>query len=345
MPDELKSNADLVERLETLEKSLSAKIAQLNETKKKDIWDKLGSLGGILVALIGAIFSYLYQHHQAEQDAILKAQEAHLQQIQTVAPFMSYLTGSDDKARSVALFEVKDLLSPEVAVALAVNLNSAGTATGRSGPDKGVVNFLRQVQSAGNPPAARELAAQALKQVCGTERWQVKTAADANAAAALAKAGAPVKATIEELVALPRPPALLQGQQAEASRTGPAEQTVYSVAATMVSVRHEFDGDYHLVLQGSSGATMVAEIPSPDCYSGDNSELPNDYLAARAMVDSLTNWSPASAGQNVPLPRLRTSVQVTVTGIGFFDLQHGQTGMAPNALELHPVLRIVAGSP
>jgi hypothetical protein len=28
----------------------------------------------------------------------------------------------------------------------------------------------------------------------------------------------------------------------------------------------------------------------------------------------------------------------TITGVGFFDYQHGQTGVAPNAIELHPVL-------
>jgi hypothetical protein len=29
----------------------------------------------------------------------------------------------------------------------------------------------------------------------------------------------------------------------------------------------------------------------------------------------------------------------TVTGVGFFDIIHGQTGVAPNGIELHPVLR------
>jgi len=28
----------------------------------------------------------------------------------------------------------------------------------------------------------------------------------------------------------------------------------------------------------------------------------------------------------------------TVTGVGFFDFWHGQRGVAPNAIELHPVL-------
>ena len=28
----------------------------------------------------------------------------------------------------------------------------------------------------------------------------------------------------------------------------------------------------------------------------------------------------------------------TISGVGFFDFQHGQRGVAPNAIELHPVL-------
>ena len=31
---------------------------------------------------------------------------------------------------------------------------------------------------------------------------------------------------------------------------------------------------------------------------------------------------------------------VTVTGVRFFDFLHGQTGVAPNGIELHPVLDI-----
>lgn len=31
---------------------------------------------------------------------------------------------------------------------------------------------------------------------------------------------------------------------------------------------------------------------------------------------------------------------VTMTGVGFWDIKHGQTGVAPNAIELHPVLSI-----
>src|SRR5262249_6877291 len=36
-----------------------------------------------------------------------------------------------------------------------------------------------------------------------------------------------------------------------------------------------------------------------------------------------------------------TSTPVRVTGIGMFDFLHGQTGVAPNGIELHPVIDII----
>jgi hypothetical protein len=55
-------------------------------------------------------------------------------------------------------------------------------------------------------------------------------------------------------------------------------------------------------------------------------------------------------GQKMPSQRLSPSVGVPasvklgdlieVTGVDFFDFEHGQTGVAPYAIELHPVLGI-----
>jgi hypothetical protein len=36
--------------------------------------------------------------------------------------------------------------------------------------------------------------------------------------------------------------------------------------------------------------------------------------------------------------RARICTNARVTGVAFFDYNHGQTGVAPNAIELHPVL-------
>jgi hypothetical protein len=36
--------------------------------------------------------------------------------------------------------------------------------------------------------------------------------------------------------------------------------------------------------------------------------------------------------------------KATITGVGFFDLRHGQAGQAPNGIELHPVLKFTDAS-
>jgi hypothetical protein len=41
----------------------------------------------------------------------------------------------------------------------------------------------------------------------------------------------------------------------------------------------------------------------------------------------------ASHGQAV-----RLCPKAVITGVAFFDFQHRQTGVAPNAIELHPIL-------
>jgi hypothetical protein len=49
----------------------------------------------------------------------------------------------------------------------------------------------------------------------------------------------------------------------------------------------------------------------------------------------MKDWRPA-------LPDFQdVAVPVMVTGLGFFDFAHGQRGVAPNAIELHPVIGIV----
>ncbi len=37
---------------------------------------------------------------------------------------------------------------------------------------------------------------------------------------------------------------------------------------------------------------------------------------------------------------LKTGDLIDITGVGFCDFEHGQSGVAPNAIELHPVLSI-----
>jgi hypothetical protein len=63
---------------------------------------------------------------------------------------------------------------------------------------------------------------------------------------------------------------------------------------------------------------MIAESPSGVCDSKATALRKRQMAQARANV--------------AVCPKAR------VTGVAFFDFNHGQTGVAPNAIELHPIL-------
>jgi len=44
--------------------------------------------------------------------------------------------------------------------------------------------------------------------------------------------------------------------------------------------------------------------------------------------------------RQIPIARshVRLCAKARVTGVAFFDFDHGQTGVAPNAIKLHPIL-------
>jgi hypothetical protein len=88
------------------------------------------------------------------------------------------------------------------------------------------------------------------------------------------------------------------------------ETTNYRVAARLVEMKLEDDHDIHPVIA----------VPS----------------APSAII--------AACGQPSSSHFTDISGRATVTGVGFFDIPHGQTGVAPNAIELHPVLKFLASS-
>lgn len=154
---------------------------------------------------------------------------------------------------------------------------------------------------------------------CGTERWPVKTATDDDRNKIHHSA---VGTTIKYLRSRTAP-----SYKPQTSRIAPVERTTYRVTATLVEYKLEADNDYHLVLSDRYGRTMIAEIPVPSCVGKISTERTN-IVAARKWFNQ--HYSATSdykaAGQ-----------RVTVTGVGFFDYLHGQTGVAPNGIELHPV--------
>lgn len=154
---------------------------------------------------------------------------------------------------------------------------------------------------------------------CGVERWAVKTLTD-SAGVNLT----PFPATIAQLDAMPVP----AGMGTHASRL-PGESTTYTLRGVLlVAAKLEGDSDYHLVLQAPGGQSMIAEIPDPACAAG--SRVLRQITATRAAFDRA--YPAVAHGGFVTI-----NARVNLTGVAFFDVLHGQRGVAPNGIELHPL--------
>jgi hypothetical protein len=183
--------------------------------------------------------------------------------------------------------------------------------------------------------------AEALQQAVH-QRWSVKTGADSGAANLVTQV--PVAGTIAGMVALAVPAVLPPD-----ARTPGAEETVWELDATLTGYKHESDGDYHLVIADGQGHTMIAEIPDPAALAP-GSFFTEQITAARQAFDNQFGLQLAAAAQSTGTPQFAAAVivpalipaseSVTVRGLGFFDFAHGQDGVAPNAIELHPVISI-----
>ena len=68
---------------------------------------------------------------------------------------------------------------------------------------------------------------------------------------------------------------------------------------------------------------MIVEAPNaPTCTPNATAYRKRQMIAARKAV--------LKAGDGC--------ARAQITGVAFFDFLHGQTGVAPNGIELHPVL-------
>jgi hypothetical protein len=264
-------------------------------------------------------------------------------------------------------------------------------STGRHIATRAEADTILAAARAQAPPAGTAFAAEALTPEAttptltpGVERWPVKTGTDATVGQV--DQSVIVPSTVRELGSLPRPagllPATAPSPAYQSKRAAPVETTVWQVTAMVTALKLESDGDYHLVLQDTSGAEMVAEIPLPQnafiattspffpwvkaaraavdakfgptlaavgfVPSGTTAELvPQASVASSAAVEvaavpkTIVLSSSTSAPQDADVFSTRIEpAQATITGVGFFDYAHGQTGAAPNIIELHPVLDI-----
>jgi len=98
-----------------------------------------------------------------------------------------------------------------------------------------------------------------------------------------------------------------------------------------VEAKLEDDEDFHLVVADPHhrSRTMIVEFPSANCTR--HSIKRKQMRRARAAFVRACGYPSSSY-----FTRLRG--KATISGVGFFDFYHGQTGVAPNAIELHPVL-------
>lgn len=164
----------------------------------------------------------------------------------------------------------------------------------------------------------------ALTAQCGVERWSVKTGTDPDAGKV--NLASSTNTTIASMRAIPAPSPIPSN-----NRVAPTETTVWVINATLTEFKLENDSDYHLVISDSSGNTMITEIPSPTCV-GSTSPFLSSIQNARAKFDA--QFTATTSFQTVNMP-------VQIVGVGMFDFLHGQTGVAPNGIELHPVLDII----
>jgi len=164
---------------------------------------------------------------------------------------------------------------------------------------------------------------------CGTERWPVKIGTDDDAG--LVDMSMHNVTRIAAMRSWPAPDVLPQTR-----RVPPNELKVWVVDATLTAYKvqddpNTGDSDYHLILADDSANTIIAEIPSPSCVDV-RSPFFEAIKDAREKFDATFQATGQFQDTNTP---------VRVVGVGFFDFHHGQRGVAPNAVELHPVLDII----
>ncbi|TMA25546.1 MAG: hypothetical protein E6J78_17225 [Deltaproteobacteria bacterium] len=165
---------------------------------------------------------------------------------------------------------------------------------------------------------------------CGVERWAVKTGSDSSVGQVNMTAQ---DTTIAALRAIPAP-STLSSSSPRFTYAGSPEIQLYRLSnVTLTLYKMENDSDYHVVLQDSAGNTMITEIPYPGCVAS-ASAWTSQINGARSAFDA--KYAVTTSFQTA-------NDTVTVTGVGFFDLLHGQTGVAPNGIELHSVLGICWG--
>ena len=185
----------------------------------------------------------------------------------------------------------------------------------------GLISML--ILCAGLADIGPALASRGRATSCGEWRWPVKTLSDPDRKKVRFS---PIRRTIAEFRRR-TPPSHLGPST---PRTTKVEFHTWTLHARPRKARIEGDGDIHLVIVAPKHPhrTMIVEFPKRSCVAAPFKRK-RIAGARRRFINNCGSMSGAWA-------RLKGSVDVT--GVGFWDSVHGQAGVAPNGIELHPVL-------
>jgi hypothetical protein len=189
--------------------------------------------------------------------------------------------------------------------------------------------------------AARTSSGSQAKLCGGEHRWKVKTLSDRRAGRVNFEK--PKRHSIHYLITRQDPHV---GADTLRDEDGShVEVTVYHVVGVrLVDARIEEDGDIHLVIRSKySSETMIVEFPNVACKGARVSAHKTEMEQARtdfATQCGLDAWATRKKRAS-PKPLVGSA---SLLGVGFFDLEHStpQSGVAPNNIELHPVLQFSA---
>jgi hypothetical protein len=146
----------------------------------------------------------------------------------------------------------------------------------------------------------------------------------------------PQTTSVSTLIALPYPCGSPSQSCPDNVREAPTELQAFRVRGNVVGYKLESDMDIHFVISdpNNSSATMIVEFPNPNCSGACSSSYHNDMSAARAKLVACIG-NPTTTWTTPPQP-----ITVDIFGVGMFDDVHNQIGVAPNGIEIHPVLDI-----
>lgn len=123
--------------LETLRSHVTKLRTRLSEIetnsprRKKDFWDKAGTLStlfsGVLIALIGFYATNVYDQRQREAENARKEQELAVLQVQTMEKFIPHLSSGDESRKKAAIIAISSLGNRKLATKIALAFGGSGS--------------------------------------------------------------------------------------------------------------------------------------------------------------------------------------------------------------------------